>query len=456
MRWGKSLILCVVFCGVFCLIKAEEEGGIKDELNGNYKHLLPWEKVEAYHLPNISSPGTFQGTHLGNAQDFDQLMRAYSELHAKILNGTKPKRYLLYDAWQEVGFGNRMQGIISAFVAAMVSERALIINWKEQHRVPVKHVNPGVEFISMPAHDTIFDNPYNIQWTMSEQQRAELAELDSDRKRKLASRKDGKKLDSYILCTASVQLDGRPWIITSTWDYLCPVLLLNPWNTHIKNVIDKYVNELTTHDDRPFELTMSFLLGNYGQILRPKAEVRKRIQELRDKLFPKNKQILGVHLRTTHPSISFKEDSVTKIAQCILLSKTRAVFVAADSLDYKIQLQKKLEQLAPNIIQFISLDTKSVDRQDIDSSADAINEIYLLSATDKILIQGGSTFGRVASAIGGIKEPLVFRENTCVRKMSSELCYYNYHKIKGQTCFKEYGRQQTATLYSDYRLCWTL
>ena len=453
----QLLLLGVLLLLVVSFGTVKVSGGNVNKGVNVREHLLPWEKVQKYPLPpEVKTPNRPDiGTVLSYATDFDQLVRGYADLHAAILNGTKPKRYIAFNVWQEVGFGNRMQGILSVFAAALVSERALIIDWTEQHKIPVKHAGPTKDYVTMPAFEAIFENPYGIQWIMNGSQRKELKEIDANKKSKSLARDEASKLDVYSLCN-NAATDTRPWLVTATWDYNSPIVLMNPFNTHVRDIVEKYTLDKSLDDILPFELTTTFLLANYAKLLVPKAHIRQRIEEKRNILFPKDTEVLSVHLRTTHPSISFKDDSIEKIADCILLSNVKAVFVASDSLAYKKKLQQKLEQIAPNKTLFLSLDTATISRDNMNSSFDAITEMYLLSAADKILVQGGSTFGRVASAIGGIHEPTIFKDNTCVRKMTSELCYYNLYKLKTHSCYERHGIHQPPLIYSDHKLCWVL
>ncbi|CAM9311656.1 unnamed protein product [Ascophyllum nodosum] len=58
-----------------------------------------------------------------------QAFERYTALHRKIVNGEAPPRYLVYRPYLYCGMGNRLRGFEGVLLLAMVTERALMVDW---------------------------------------------------------------------------------------------------------------------------------------------------------------------------------------------------------------------------------------------------------------------------------------------------------------------------------------
>mgnify|MGYP002393458910 CR=1 FL=1 len=61
----------------------------------------------------------------------EEIFEQYQELHRRILNDTPyDKQRFLYFTASDSGLGNRMQALTSAFLVALLTDRALVVHWK--------------------------------------------------------------------------------------------------------------------------------------------------------------------------------------------------------------------------------------------------------------------------------------------------------------------------------------
>ena len=54
---------------------------------------------------------------------------SYLKLHEKIITGHGEPRVVFYEIRKDIGYGNRMYSMLSAFMAAVLLDSALLINW---------------------------------------------------------------------------------------------------------------------------------------------------------------------------------------------------------------------------------------------------------------------------------------------------------------------------------------
>ena len=56
---------------------------------------------------------------------------AYLKLHEKIITGHGEPRVVFYKVRKDIGYGNRIYSMLSAFMAAVLLDSALLINWPQ-------------------------------------------------------------------------------------------------------------------------------------------------------------------------------------------------------------------------------------------------------------------------------------------------------------------------------------
>lgn len=102
-----------------------------------------------YFKGNIQS--TASNDHIYNFPSLDEILQDYTLLHKKILESPEPmksKKLLVHVALG--GLGNSMQGIVSSFLVALLTRRALLVSWT-----------------AMPEHNctlnALFAQPFNWQ-----------------------------------------------------------------------------------------------------------------------------------------------------------------------------------------------------------------------------------------------------------------------------------------------------
>jgi hypothetical protein len=106
-----------------------------------------------------------------------ELLTRYINLHKKILENeynptleekehkcsSNRRRYVVMRDWEETGFGNRLQVLVSGFLFALVTDRAFLVDWPDE--TTMKHWN-GEEVVAMKALSNFFLPP-DFDWDYS-------------------------------------------------------------------------------------------------------------------------------------------------------------------------------------------------------------------------------------------------------------------------------------------------
>jgi hypothetical protein len=93
------------------------------------------------------------------------LLHRYVSMHADIVNPLSDvvrKRFLVVDFDPLAGLGNRLQVLVSAFLFAVLSDRALLVNWPAVYGL--KHWNKE-ESVGMPGVDGLLESP-DLSWKL--------------------------------------------------------------------------------------------------------------------------------------------------------------------------------------------------------------------------------------------------------------------------------------------------
>lgn len=431
--------------------------------HGRVAKPLPWEWDFEY-ITNLSFPinpslPPIGGRSLQNVTSLEDLMAQYAALHARILRGEMPQRFVVFVGDPEFGYGNKIQVLVSTFVFALMSERAILIDWPETRDVEITHrpfAGPRPKVTNLDHRD-LFDPPHGLAWDLAPALRARFQDATSKGK--------AKRFGSFAtvgVCGDLFEWERDvEWVSISHWDFFATLLLNNRNHENVNRVLI------------PFHEQLLYVLANALRLVQPTAEIRSETQTLRDSLFApyRNEGILGIHLRTTHPDIVVDDSLLVQLIHCGLSSGYKVWYLATESREWRDKFARLLHEhdtmlvsdkvgWHPNMsvihhpVKLLYLDTDALDRNSIEGTRNALIEMFFLTACDDFMMLWGTTFGRLVSSIGGFKEPITVmkHQRLCVRKLTSEPCIYMWEKIKAAPCYN-HGMQLPAMLYSSDALC---
>eukprot|EP01119_Soliformovum_irregulare_P004165 TRINITY_DN15180_c0_g1_i1.p1 TRINITY_DN15180_c0_g1~~TRINITY_DN15180_c0_g1_i1.p1 ORF type:complete len:457 (+),score=77.24 TRINITY_DN15180_c0_g1_i1:1-1371(+) len=341
------------------------------------------------------------------------LIEEYVQLHHRIMdpNDTIPKRYVLIDDEPEAGLGNKFQFMVSTFLFAILSKRALLIDWPE-----VKgflHWN-GEETVGTPSMSDLLQNP-GFDWDFA--QHAEHLPYHCHH------REIAKDETSQICCLVSslnetlcrtenlfhgveemfqcqdFESSPEPLIRMRGWDYFVPNMALNPF----------YRDRLTR-------------IFKHGDIFRPLARFLIRplpsIQHQIDKFIADQfgdhtigLQIreIGINKLNVTQERLFWEAALVSMQERMLQSKTTNIrfkwFLATDT----VSLRNTSFSLFPNWITFRDV---RIARDDPQSVIDGFIDLWLLASCDDLVVSAASTYGKVAAGLMGKTSKFVNRLDT--------------------------------------------
>jgi hypothetical protein len=253
-QWHAGVLLCCAIFSVCFFIYFEQRLGFMWKMSSpkttslhrveEVKQLISKKKDKMERLPNSNA------THeCGTWHEW------YSQLHADILaNKTSHRRFLV---WKEHnGYADRLKGISTALYLAVLSERALLLQWDS------------------PAPLESVLEPLNIQWNAS----IELQGLSTT------------KLELYPEDLSSHQFD----FITKFEQYDVVELIVNYPAEQLF-----FIGQMNQRADRWSIVKTDFLVGcAFWYLFRPTSTVQTELERYKDKGLSDATFNIGVHIRT--------------------------------------------------------------------------------------------------------------------------------------------------------------
>ncbi|XP_040381050.1 galactoside 2-alpha-L-fucosyltransferase-like isoform X2 [Oryza brachyantha] len=344
------------------------------------------------------------------------------------------------------GLGNRMLAMVSAFLYAMLTGRALLVDRGESLG----------DLFCEPFHQTSWLLPPEFPIKNLEGLSGEVPEsyrnlVQEDRPETSVSDLSYVFVDLDHACTYHDKLfycdDHRrflhraPWLLMRTDGYFPPALFLNP----------AYQDEL----DRlfPRKDSVFYLLAHY--LLHPTNKVWGLITRFYDSYLRDSDERLGIQVRVFDGDSPFKHilDQITACtsrerllpavvpqeppfpAPAAAGARSKAVLMTGLNSWYYENIRWRYWQSATATGEVVSVHQPSHEEHQLSGNTThdmkALAEMYLLSMTDAVVTSGWSTFGYVGHGLGGLSPWVMFKpvnlttpDPPCRRAMSMEPCLH--------------------------------
>ncbi|KAF0887537.1 hypothetical protein E2562_002266 [Oryza meyeriana var. granulata] len=344
------------------------------------------------------------------------------------------------------GLGNRMLAMVSAFLYAMLSGRALLVDRGESLGDLFCEPFPETSWL-LPREFPI----KNLEGLTGEVPDSYRNLVQNERLVTSASDLPYVFVDLDHACTYHDKLfycdDDRhflhraPWLLMRTDGYFVPALFLNP----------AYQDEL----DRlfPRKDLVFYLLAHY--LLHPTNKVWGLTTRFYNSYLKDSDERLGIQVRVFDGDSPFKHilDQITACtsqerllpevvaqepsfpAPAAAGARSKAVLMTGLNSWYYENIRSKYWQSATVTSEVVSVHQPSHEEHQLSGNTThdmkALAEMYLLSMTDAIVTSGWSTFGYVGHGLGGLSPWVMFKpENLttpdppCRRAMSMEPCLH--------------------------------
>lgn len=343
-----------------------------------------------------------------------EFIKKYGNLHDSIQYGDDPKRFIIADMIG--GYGNRIFGLVSAFLISIMTDRALVITCpilKENMDFPFKGMtdmssaSKADRIESLVYQDTCYFEGNDIGETLS-------------------------KITDFN------QLSSAPVVhfITN-----CPLFHWIVKNPEVQRkmqeygIVDRNGNPLSSFD----------VLGFFQNLMRPKPFLKQFIDNKVSQWRKENDIVIGLQIRVGTPptgniTSSFVDNGyylrnenfemIWNHSFSLTKNHNRPKYFLATDSDIVVNMSKTIYK--ENITFFDGVIIHSYQDQSPSGIAKVLVDNYLLSETDEIIMTSGSTFGAIAAARKGTIPYYIFiDDNEC--KLSSR------DKSPG----KQYGNQMS-------------
>ena len=321
-------------------------------------------------------------------QRINQLIEDYQAFHAcsiKTMLGMSHANFVVYEAVD--GLGNRMRGLSSAFLVALMTGRVLLVDWNADEASYASLsdlVVAPVDWESRGVHDVAIRAVVQRLWSA------------------LRNRQVGSEFSflphSSLLCYDFRSVSTRViWLRTN--QYLVPHLLGNPHHASLLEAVfhGHYFNAVFDHLFVPSEAVIAHM-----EDIVPPSEIpslhwglhlRVPTYEVRD-----NKSILvyidGVKVALREEE---KEEKEEKEGQ-----HSGGLFIAADSEENAERLATELTRVSPELAGRIYIDRTVVDRKSVTGVQRAfagmllLRQCHHLVVSTNIQLQRTSSFGMLS------------------------------------------------------------
>ena len=371
---------------------------------------------------------------------------AYDKLHADILAGRVPKRVLVFETNVEFGMGNKLTVLMSALMLAIVSERALLVNWPASHGDKITHrsdLHPAeraARLTNLGISDML-EAP-GIEWDAA----LWLKDIALGRPRPY------KTTEEELACAnISEKMGTAEYVAVSGWDNFMPALALNP-------VVQSLLGDtLATGENIRLNLMHHVALRYF----RPLPKIRAKVDRAFSKLRPASTGgLLGLHIRAhtaqTGPLVE-RGDYMRRVAECAYASGLSHWLVVTDDESMRASLQRAAaamqssEYTLPDIVWY---ESGELSRETENGIITAFVELQLLARCDAVMHLAGTTFGRLAGALRGRPTRILSHEGECIVRPFSEPCYYGWRGPRNPPCLANEPPLPEAAFHS-HATCWS-
>lgn len=369
-----------------------------------------------------------------------EIFQRYIELHKEILEleyldkemvekSPRRKKYIILRNWEGAGFGNRLQAIVSCFLFALITDRALLIDWSKDS---VKEHWNGEETVAMEPLAEFFSNP-NFEWDYA------------PHKQHLETKV---KLGLLSEATVSYRLEDEKHVFASFsgyqgWEEVFPCYDYNMYfpedivSIRADNYFAFIISLSPFYRDFVNDIFGSDIFGTISRFLfRPVPVIQKEIDNFKKQYF--GKFTLGLHVRNIGGSKlnANQTNLLWQCAQNIRSPKEEGVvwFLSTDNEQTRISAKS----LFKDKVVFYNV---PISRADPNGLRAGIIDLFLLSECDDLIVSAASTFSRIAYGLARKLPMIVNTKNQCFRRTSFQPCFFKWNEKKSP-CFtkqKEFG-----------------
>jgi hypothetical protein len=381
---------------------------IKDQLMGN----------------SLGVPPEFPVPNIGASTSLSALLEEQARIHSLVASGAEPpnQKYLVWSL--SGGIGNRVQSLVSTFMAALLSGRVLLM--KDWCMVPSKRVSTAKRVNDLQLEE--LDILFNDSWHSNEElfcPALPMMTLRSFKKKyphyfskpeykmehvkvDISARHDqSNKRWQRLLCNNLTDSFSQKFVYIWTNQYFLPLLFANP-------IHSAQMRAMFPGND-PFGPLVRFLLL-------PHRVVMKRTHEFICKNFH-GRKVVGLQVRAFRAG--GMEQMATTFANCAkqIHSDVDVYFVASMHTPVRETLTKIF-----GLSKIVVLDQPRGHQHtgDLELDREALSDMLILMHTGDFLLSPGSTFGLVAAGYRSYLPVRVHRsqaDGLCSRMRSSQPCF---------------------------------
>lgn len=342
---------------------------------------------------------------------FEEYIKFHNDMMKKILDDQK---LLIYHAPNE-GLGNRIEGLVSAFALAVMTNRAFLVNWPATSKCG--------------AHlDDLFDTP-GFRWIPNWNE--------------LKYREGTSESYYYAYCRAC-PVRTRQADLTVTWEkILCEPNAGISYDARIINVKSTqwFAPTLAMNPHLRSRLCNIFGADIFGTIaphllrlnnaLQTRMDAFKKVHQWKVPNSPAE-EVVSIQLRQLEGN-AVSGDFTDIFLRCATAigdgNKQRSFFLATDHIPSRIKLKELLGD------RLLHVDS-AFDRSSVIGIQDAVLEMFLLGEANEMIMSPYSTFGDVAHARTKIIPYKVSRNGQCTRAINSHPCFFYYFGLFDLKCFR--------------------
>lgn len=320
---------------------------------------------------------------------------------------TAENKYIVHIA--TAGLGNRIQSIISSLVLAVVTERCLLVEWRNEELLPC-------------APDALWC-PSSLMphvWDASIRPSGEGASESLF----LSFHGPSAEITDLITCThPKWGLTESKFVFINTDEYYLPLLL---YNDRIKADLPASAETDETHF--------------YSTLVRMLFHPRQHVLTKMRSLVAQKPCALGVQIRVDGPRPMHVADAAPRVANCcraLLASEAAWKLTVSDSVwlatDRQEVLPEVLRTLKREVGAQVTILSRSFTRTECSAIEEAVAEAYMLSTCEHLILSEWSSFGYLISGLSG-KRPWSLRNGACAQLASSLPCYNEMAHMRNIEC----------------------
>ncbi|ESQ35409.1 hypothetical protein EUTSA_v10009872mg [Eutrema salsugineum] len=401
----------------------------------------------------ISKLRTYERLHKHCGPDTEAYKRSKEQLDQHVTLSGSSGELCQYIVWVPLsGLGNRILSLVSVFLYALLTERVILVDQRNDIRDLFCEPFPATSWL-LPLDFPLTDQFDSFNW------RTPISYGNMLKRHVINSSTETfpsylylhlvhnyGDYDQMFFCQGDQSLIKKvPWLIVKSDNYFIPSLWLIP-------SFQPELSKLFPQKDTVFHHLARYLIH-------PTNQVWGLVSRFYDAYLSRADETLGIQVRVFHragfhqlvmdqivsctqrenllpeAAASQEEDSqqVTNISR---IQKLKAVLVTSLNPEYSNSLKRLYWEGLSFTGDIVGVYQPSQEmyqqRNKKLHNQKALAEMYLLSLTDNIVTSAWSTFGYVAQGLGGMKPWILYKvenykapDQPCVRATSMEPCFHS-------------------------------